>query len=363
MASTRRRPRTSLEADLFEQPQLYELFQAIQLIEAMAAQDSRRLGLPPVDPVGQGVDPANAALNIRSAVPLGFAAAEVPSVRRPRGGGPVELTQTIVGLTGPSGVLPHALSELVQVSVRERNMALREFFDLFNNRLAGLLYSAWAKYRISVERQRAAMLTTSQPIDHALKSIVGLGLPSTANRTAAPDSTFVFFGGLLGRQGRSAMAIERALSGTLGHQLKIEQFHGEWLAIAPADRSRLPHRDDRDGAFARLGDDLVIGERTFDIRSTVLICVQALTYRDFRSLLPDGNRSQLLSDVAANALGPDKVFRIRLELKAAEVPNLTLEADSQSPTASRLGWNTWLTSPKPRTQAVTTEFKPLPHLR
>ena len=37
------------------------------------------------------------------------------------GGGPVELTQTIVGLTGPSGVLPHALSELVQVSVRERN--------------------------------------------------------------------------------------------------------------------------------------------------------------------------------------------------------------------------------------------------
>jgi type VI secretion system protein ImpH len=363
MASTRRRSHTSLKADLFDRPQSYELFQAVRLLEAIAASEHRDAHLDPVDPVGHGSDPADAALRIRSSVPLGFAAAEVTAVRRSRDGGPIEMTQTIVGLTGPSGVLPHALSELVQVSVRERNLALREFFDVFNNRLAGLLYTGWAKHRLTIERERARQVGTQKAIDQALKSIVGLGLPSIANRTKADDSTFVFFGGLLGRQGRSAMAIERTLSGTLGHELHVEQFHGEWLAISPADRTRLPGAGLPEGAFARLGDDMVIGERTFDIQSTVLICVRALGYADFRSLLPDGSRSQLLSDVAANALGADKVFRIRLELRPEEVPDLRLEREKHSPTASRLGWNTWLTSPNPRDSAASAEFLPLPHLR
>ena len=363
MASTRRRPHTSLAADIFSSPQAYELFQAVRLLETIAAEQDRSAGLGAVDPVGQGSDPDNAALRIRSSVPLGFAAAEVTAVRRPADGGPIEMTQTIVGLTGPSGVLPHALSELVQVSVRERNLALREFFDVFNNRLAGLLYNAWAKHRLDIERQRAQVVGTPTTIDHALKSIVGLGLPATADRTQSPDANFVFFGGLLGRQGRSAMAVERTLSGTLGHRLQIEQFQGEWLAIAPDDRTRLPGPGLPEGAFARLGNDAVIGERTFDIESSVLIFVRALNYADFRSLLPDGSRSQMLSDLAANALGADKVFRIRLELESDQVPDLRLDPDRDSPTASRLGWNTWLTSSAPRREAATAEFLPPQHLR
>jgi type VI secretion system protein ImpH len=362
MASTRRRHHASLAADIFAAPQDYELFQAIQILEAIAAAETRALGLRPVDPVGQGVDPENAALKIRSAVPLGFAAAEVNAVRRPRGGGPVEMTQTIVGLTGPSGVLPHALSELVQVSVRERSMGLRDFLDVFNNRLAGLLYNAWAKYRICIERQRSKLFGVKSPIDHALTSLVGLGLPSTADRTETPDATYVFYGGLLGRQGRSAMAIERALSGALGNLLRIEQFDGEWLAIAPSDRTRLPGANTPNGVFARLGDDAVIGERTFDIQSSVLIWVRKLDYRDFRSLLPDGDRARMLSDLAAHALGADKRFRIRLELNAPEVPSLQLGSDPDDPTASRLGWNTWLAPSRPRIEPASTEFRPLPHL-
>lgn len=363
MAGTRRRSHTSLAADLFDRPQGYDLFQAIRALEALAAGENRASGLSPVDPIGQGADPENAALRIRSAVPLGFAPAEVVAVRRPRGGGPIEMTQTLVGLTGPSGVLPHALSELVQVSVRERNMALRDFFDVFNNRLAGLLFNAWAKYRLDVERDRAAALGTPAGTDQALRALVGLALPATSERTGVPDATFVHFGGHLARQGRSAMAIERSLSGALGHRLRVEQFLGEWHAIAIADRSRLGDRDRPEGVFARLGDDAVIGERTFDVQSSVLICIEELTYPEFRSLLPDGSRSRVLTDLAAQALGPDKAFRIRLELKPAEVPNLRLDANAETPAANRLGWNTWLAPAKTRQEPVAAEFRPLPHLR
>jgi type VI secretion system protein ImpH len=362
MAGTGRRSHSSLIARAFDAPQDFELFQMVRLLEALGAEEGRDLAHPPVDPVGQGVDPRRAALKIRSSVPLGFASAEVLSVRRPRGGGPVEMTQTLVGLTGPSGVLPHALSELVQMSVRERNFALREFFDVFNNRLSGLLFNAWAKYRPVIERERAVQLGTPATIDHALKSIVGLGTPAMANRAEVSDHTFVFFGGLLGRQGRSAVAIERALSGALGHRLRVEQFTGEWYPIAPSDRTRLPDRAKPRGSFARLGDDAVIGVKTFDIQSAVTLRVEALDYPAFRSLLPDGSRSRLLTDLAASALGADKMFNIRLELKAQQVPTLRLGGNRQEPGASRLGWNTWLQPARLRTQPAAVAFRPPPHL-
>lgn len=362
MAGTGRRSHSSLIARAFDAPQDFELFQMVRLLEALGAGEGRDLAHPPVDPVGQGVDPRRAALKIRSSVPLGFASAEVLSVRRPRGGGPVEMTQTLVGLTGPSGVLPHALSELVQMSVRERNFALREFFDVFNNRLSGLLFNAWAKYRPVIERERAVQLGTPATIDHALKSIVGLGTPAMANRAEVGDHTFVFFGGLLGRQGRSAVAIERALSGALGHRLRVEQFTGEWYPIAPSDRTRLPDRAQPRGSFARLGDDAVIGVKTFDIQSAVTLRVEALDYPAFRSLLPDGSRSRLLTDLAASALGADKMFNIRLELKPEQVPGLRLGGNREEPRASRLGWNTWLQPARPRAQPAAVAFRPPPHL-
>ncbi|MGQ3214223.1 type VI secretion system baseplate subunit TssG [Shinella sp.] len=353
----------ALVARVFDAPQAFDLFQMVRILEALGAEEGRDIAHKPVDPVGQGVDPERASLRIRSSVPLGFASAEVLSVRRPRSGGPVEMTQTLVGLTGPSGVLPHALSELVQMSVRERNFALREFFDVFNNRLSGLLYNAWAKYRPVIERERAAQVATPATIDHALKSLVGFGLPAMANRTKAGDHTFVFFGGLLARQGRSATAIERALSGALGHALRVEQFSGEWYPIAPSDRTQLPDRLRPQGSFARLGDDAVIGTRTFDIQSAVTICVEALAYSAFRSLLPDGSRSRLLTDLAATALGPDKMFNIRLELKPGHVPALQLGGDRAALTSSRLGWNTWLQPARPRREPAAIQFRPPPHLR
>lgn len=363
MASTRRRPHASLKSDLFEQFQSFELFQAIRLLETLAVAENREAGLDPVEPVGRTVDPRKASLRIRSAVPLSFAATELTAVRRAKNGGPIEITQTLVGLTGPSGVLPHMLSELVQVSVRERNPALRDFLDVFNNRLAALLFEAWAKYRPVIERERRQTVGTPHPIDHALKSLVGLGFSATADRTSVPDATFVSFGGLLARQARSALAVERSMSGALGHVVRVEQFVGEWLAIAPADRTRLPAEGSPEGSFARLGHDAVIGERVFDIQSSVMIVVGPLGYEDFRTLLPDGARAHMLTDLAAQALGPDKTFRIRLELKAGEVPGVALQPDPQAPEASRLGWNTWLAPAAPRNTSVTAEFHPLPHLR
>ena len=363
MAGTRRRSRSSLRKNLFEHPKAYDFFQLVRLMEVIAARDNARAGLPPPDPVGSGVEPRRAAIVIRSAVPLGFAASEATALRHPREGGPVELTQTVLGLTGPSGVLPHALSEVVQVSVRERNPALRNFLDLFNNRLAGLLYDAFAKYRPAIAHERARTVGAPDRINLALRSIIGFGAPGLENALAGDVDTLVFFGGHIGRRARSALGVQQTLSGALGHRVRIAQFHGAWLPISPQDQTRLPQGRHTTGAFACLGSDALIGRRTFDVMASVVVCVGPLTYPQFRSLLPDGARARRLSDLAAIALGAEKTFRIRLELLPNEAPAPRLDADRDAPTANRLGWNTWLPSRAPGAAPASAEFRPAAHLR
>lgn len=365
-----RAPR-SLARDLFEHPQGWDLFQALRVMERIAAESAAAAGLPVPEPIGRGVDPARAPVRLRAAVQLGFAAAEVSALRQPRpgdggsAGGPIapELVQTVIGLTGPSGVMPHAFSELVQIGVRERNPGLRQFLDLFNDRLAGQLFEAWAKYRAPVERERAALLGTPAPMDAALRALVGLGSPALQHRMALADAVPVHYGGLLGREGHSATAAEAVLSGALGVPVRLEQFCGSWLAVAPADRTRLPAKGSPRGGFCRLGEDAMVGARVFDLQGTVRLHLGPLRYAAFRALLPDGAAAQRLTDLAALSLGSDIAFRIRLTLVAAEVPALRLGGDAADPQSGRLGWNTWLAPARPRQEPGTAEFRPFPHLR
>lgn len=363
MARQSRRPHSSLAADLFARPQAYAFFQALRLVERIAATEADATGTLPPEPLGRGSDPARAPARLQAAVQLGFAAAEVSSLRRPPGGGPMELVQSVIGLIGPAGVMPHAFSELVQIGVRERNPGLRQFLDLFNDRLAGLLYEAWAKYRVGVERERAASLGTAAPIDAALRALVGLGSPALQGRMDTPDATPVHFGGLLGNEGRSAPAVARILSAALGHAVRVEQFVGSWLPVAEADRTRLPARGLALGAFCRLGEDAMVGARVFDLQGTVRLHVGPLPYAAFRALLPDGAEARRLSDLAALALGAEMSFRMHLTVRPAEVPALRLGGDPDSPTASRLGWNTWAASQAPRQRPGTVDIRPFPHLR
>jgi type VI secretion system protein ImpH len=352
-----------LKSDVFDRPQAYELFQAMRIVELIAAEENATTNLPVPETAGRGVDLKRATMRIRSGVPLGFAAIEVASVRRPKGSSQIELTQTVFGLTGPSGALPHAFSELVHLSVRERNPGLRDFLDLFNNRLSGLYFEAWAKHQLAAEFERGARLELPRPIDAALRAVVGFGLPSMLDRTAADDNTLVHYGGLLSRNARSAQAVEQLLGGATGLPIRVEQFHARWLPIAKDDRTLLPAPGRPQGSFCRLGDDMVIGERIYDIQSTVRLIVGPVGYSDFRALLPDGTSSRGFSDLAAVALGPEMSFRLSIELKPDELPSLRLESRDHPETGSRLGWNTWLYMDKPRQAPARVDIEPPAHLR
>lgn len=346
MASTRRRSHPSLIADLERTPGGFELFQVMRLAERVVARQRRAAGRPLPDAAGRGVDPAQASVRLRSGTQLAYAGDEVSSVRF-NTDGPAEILQNVVGLLGSTGTMPHAFSELVQTSVRDRNTGLRSFLDLFNDRLGALLYDAFAKYRIEIETERAD-LTRITTIDDLIRSLVGLGGRPARSRLGTPDPAILHHAGLLSRHSRSVHAVERTLSSTLGQTVLVEQFVGEWLPIAPSERTRLAIGREPGDTFARLGRDAVVGERVWSVQGCVRLCVGPLGYDVFESFLPGGERDTKLRSMAGFALGADTAFGLRLTLKAPDVPPFRLGGAPGAGKASRLGWNTWVSSASDR---------------
>lgn len=342
MARKSRRTRASLKADLQDRPEAYDLFQAIRLAERVAAIEWRAGGHGAPDPVGWAGDPKRAAVRLLSSVDLGFASGEVTKVE-PGLGVPTRITQGVVGLVGTSGPLPLAFTEFVQSSIRDRNPGLKDFLDMFSDRLAGLLYDAFAKYRIVIETERRS-LTGRSTIDEVLRSVIGIAAPTLSGRLSVPDAAAIHHAGLLGRHARSAHAVERTLSSALGGRIRVEQFVGEWLPIVPSERTRLPDRAGRGGAFTQLGQDAVVGARTWSVRGRVRLLIGPLSYAAFSSHLPGGASESRLASLASFALGPDMAYVQRLVLNAGEVPRLRVGGKQDALGASRLGWNTWLAS-------------------
>lgn len=354
MAGTRGRSHPSLIHDLEHMPEGFDLFQVVRLAERIVARQRRLAGHGSPEAVGRAVDPARASVRIRSGTQLAFATDEVSSVRFPPDGA-AEIVQNVVGLVGAAGAMPHAFSELVHSSVRSRNTGLRAFLDLFNDRLAALLYEAFAKYRIEIETERAP-LTRVSTIDDLVRSLLGLGGRSLHGRLGTPDAAVLHHTGLLSRHARSAHAVERTLSSALGQRVRVEQFVGEWLPIAPDERSRLPAGRDAAAVFCQLGRDAVVGRRVWSVQGCVRLDIGPMDYETFRGFLPGAERDAKLRGMASFALGADTAFGLRLRLRASEVPPLRIGGAAAAPGASRLGWNSWIASSGPRTRPGVVEL-------
>ncbi len=356
MAKPSRRPRSSLIEALERDPGGFELFQAIRLAERVVAHERARAGHALPDAVGRGVDPREAALRIEATSSLSFAAREVTRIRFDPGG-PAHLTQGVIGLTGAGGAMPHAFSEMVQTSLRERNTGLRDFLDLFNDRLAAFLFEAFAKYRPVIEAERRA-LTGKATSDEAMRAVIGLAQRSVTERLDLPDSVMIHHAGLLGPRTRSAHAVEKVLSNAFAQPIRVEQFVGEWLPIVSAERTRLGRPGLGGGAFSSLGRDAVVGRKSWSVQGRVRLLIGPLDADVFDSFLPGGWRQKRLADLAAFSLGPDLSFVQRLTVKAPAVPPLRLGGARNALGASRLGWNTWLGTSGPRRTPGVVDIAP-----
>jgi type VI secretion system protein ImpH len=301
-------------------------------------------------------DPAEA---IRFRAPLGTAypGAEVSALREVEGHTPL-LTTPVMGLTGPTGVMPRHYGEILHATVRNRSTALQDFLELLSQRFVAQYAQAGMKYRPHRIAEAATLMARAEgtepddPLTRVLMAFIGYATPNLVPRLAAGPSPLLHYAGLLSMRPRSADRLASMLSDWLGRKVEVRQFVGDWLSLPPDQRTRMP-KGRQAGAFNRLGIDAAIGIRAWDVQARVVLRIGPLDGEGFAALLPDRDLLRRLVSLTRAFLGFETGFAINPVLAAAEVPALRL-GGGEPP--ARLGWNTWMPATRKRSDAADAVF-------
>lgn len=338
MAASRRIPHTSLIARLAAAPGRFRFFQAVRLIERLQAPRSRQFTADAVAAVGEEADPRQRTVRFRAGTHLAFPATEIENVEH-EPPAPPTISVTFAGLTGVSGVLPLHYSIALWREFRNRNTALRDFFDLFNDRLIAFFYRAWAKYRIPIAVERGAT-GGLDGASEAMRALIGFGTEHLSGRAGVPEHALLHYSGLMSHFPRNAVNLEHLLSDYFRLPIRVVPFDGRWLALPKDQCSRISANDRDPGQFCRLSMDAVVGESYWDVDSSFTIEIGPIDYTAFTSLMPHGAALQRLASLARLYINPELGIRVELCLRREEVPLPQLGAESGAPPL--LGWNTWL---------------------
>lgn len=311
-----------------------------------------------------GATDPGSVVRFRSVTGLAYPPADIMGLTLREEGSPPDLVVSVMGLTGPSGVLPRSYTETVNQTLRARSGSLRDFLDLLSHRMLALFAGAATKYRpnriFEISRLRGhAVGGGADPFTGALLSLTGYGTPHLVDRFAAGPEPLGHYAGFLTPQPRSAERLRAMVSDWLGRPVEVRQFVGAWLKLTPDERTRLPGRGIA-GQFNRIGfapelalaaagvdgqvrEDAAIGVRAWDAQAGITLRIGPLNRESFTALLPDRPTLGRLVALVRAYLGYATGFSINPVVEAASVPALQLLAAADPP--PRLGWNTWLTAP------------------
>lgn len=352
MVPTSGRNRPPLNRQLRQEAYRFDFFQAVRLLERMAAEQSGR------DPdrrryaVGYDHSPRREAVRFRARASHSFPAGPISEIRPPvgpslaqAGPGPPEMIVAFMGLTGPNGVLPQHYTSLLIERIRQKDFALRDFLDLFNHRVISLFYRAWEKYRFPIvyeQSESAEARGRGDLFTQCLYSLLGLGTGGLRGRMEFDDEAFLYYAGYFAHYPRAAAPLQSMLADYFELPVELKQFQGEWLYLGQEDQSSLPCPRWPQGLNTQLGVRALIGERVWDVEGKFRVRLGPLSYAQFRRFVPSGDALRPLCQMIRCYVGPQFDFDVQPVLCAAEVPWCRLGGDG--PDAARLGWNTWIRS-------------------
>jgi len=347
MATTPGTKDSTLIEQLLTETYRFEFYQAVKLLEQIvrtplpepvalpaalcqALQQFQQLATS-ILPVGDSQEPGQELVRFRSLVKMVFPASEIETLLLPTTVQQQPILEVnFMGLAGAHGPLPPPYTELLLERVWHGDTTLRDFLDIFNNRLVSLLYKARQTQRIGLEVQSP---WDSDFASHLL-ALLGLGLPRLQSRMQIEDHALLFYTGLFVPQARSLSALEHWLSHLFQVQVVSESCLGQWWNLPEEEYTRLGI----DGQNQRLGQTTLIGTRIWDQQSKFALHLGPMGLTQFLDLLPIGWGFMPLCEATRFWVGPALDFEITLTLKAQEVPETYLSTQR----GGRLGWTSWL---------------------
>lgn len=300
----------------------YDFFQAVTLLERLRTK---------MRPVGHFSSPQDEAVRFRVNPRMGFPASEIQELAVPENA-PAEMMINFMGLTGPSGVLPHPYSELILERARHKDRSFAAFLDIFNHRAASLFYRAWQKARFPVTYKAGPR----DLFNRYLLDLAGLGTKGLQDRQQIEDEAFLHYVALVATQARSATALQQVLEDYFEAPVEIQEFTGAWYAL---DREIQCQMTEDETPSLQVGEGAVVGDAIWDRQGRVRIRIGPLSLERYREFLPQGAAYAALQSITRFFSNQSHDFEMQLVLEREAAPPVVLDADA--PGASQLGWISW----------------------
>lgn len=297
----------------------FDFFQAVRLLERIFTD---------APPPGETTDARREVVHLRPDTAVAFPATDV---RRVETGGDreAEVTVTFMGLYGIGSPLPEFFYEVLSTG-GEEVAALRDFLDIFNQRIYTAFYRAWKKYRPELRR----LPDYSDRDSKRFLAFGGIGTPAALDDAPVPRALLMAFAGRLLPQRRNAEGLEALVSAWLNLPVEVVQNVPRWVPI------RDPKTLGQEGGLA-LGRTSTIGRSLHDCMGKFRLCIGPMGRDRYLELLPQGAKAGPLQWLVQTYLTDYLDFDVELHLRTGDLPPARL-----GDTSCRLGWSTCLGTPR-----------------
>ncbi|MFN9991734.1 MAG: type VI secretion system baseplate subunit TssG [Phycisphaerales bacterium] len=288
---------------------------------------------------------------------LAFSPCTISEFKHQTDKAPSRLFVNFLGLTGPNGPLPLHLTEFARVRERHhRDSTLARFLDVFNHRMLGLFYRAWAASQMtaSFDRWEPPLSGKVTPAERELQlardtsrysiylgALFGMGMDSFRHRDAVPDLSKLHYAGRMSMAQKNPEGLRDILSQFFGVEVEVEEFHGRAVAVPDRYGCVLGVQSSEGAHTGQLGGPgggAMCGSTYFDCAGAFRLKIGPLNMEQYRKLLPHTDSARRLATWIRNYVGDELWWDAVLVLKKEQVPRTKLGA------GAALGWTTWIMS-------------------
>lgn len=280
-------------------------------------------------------------LRFQNSVSLGFPASEIESLnaelvaepaRQATAPSRITMTPAFIGLLGANGSLPLHYSERIAAQQwHSKDDSARAFLDILSNRMVGLFFEAWSKYRLE-----ARLDTQGFDLLHAmLVQLGGFKEADLAGNAAGERDVLACYAAAFRTRPTSALAIATVLTEYFDVPIEIEQFVGCWDHLADEARTILGR------TAPTLGRGAALGQRLWRRDLRIRLNIGPLDEAGRDRCLPNGEMAAAIRRMLQRFGLANLQCEVRLLLQPQCVRPVVLRASSSS---HRLGWGSFLTT-------------------
>ncbi|MEY4589748.1 MAG: hypothetical protein RL497_1824 [Pseudomonadota bacterium] len=350
MSSPIRRKNTAVISWLQAQPSDFGFVQALRLLERAALLPVQTKTVFAALPIGRFSPPNREFARLSSQQSLGIPCGDIFRLEVEKLNGNQVRWLVIInflGLTGAIGVLPFHYSELIFERLKLRDNTIKQFFDVFNHRIASLFYQASIKYRLPINYERQHLIPARKQehdsITHSLLSLVGLSTPHLEDNSRLNSLLFLRYAGFFTQRIRTAAGLKSMITAYFGVPIQVEEFVGQWQDLIDDVRSRMPDSTNRKGQNACLGRSALIGSKAWFAQGKVRIVLGPLNKEEFYQFAPGTKALAHLHEMVKLYAGLEQDFEYVISVARKHLP-YQIQLNQKSPPI--IGWDTW-TAAKP----------------